>query len=123
MLSRGHPVGKDDLFRLPYGGPALSADDIREFYSAFLARMDGSSPRWCLLHYYERNPVNGIYEFRDSYAEKKIGDIIGLDLTVVTTGTSVEKEVEEEAAAREEEAGTKLTKEAGSWSRRVFGNV
>ena len=94
MLTLHAQANEHDLFRLPFGGIEMSCKDIKEAYPEFSKLMDGKDYGACLTLYYDKNPLNGIYEFRDEDAEMDIAEQLGFDIIVCTTGESL-KEKEE----------------------------
>ena len=84
--------------RLPMGGGTASVAYVTEHYPEFAAEMDGADYGACLELYYERNPVNGIYEFRDQDAELDIAEAMGMDLRVCTEGESTAEKKTRRAA-------------------------
>ena len=55
---------------------------------------DGSDFGSSLLLYYELNPVNQRYDFRDADAEHDVATHMGIDMDIVSSGESKLEEVQ-----------------------------
>lgn len=81
-------AGPEVELRLPWGGGVVNVAYVCEHYPEYAAEMDGSDLGSCLLLFYERSPVSGVYEFRDADSEADIAEWMGMDLTVCVDGES-----------------------------------
>ena len=54
--------------------------------------MNGEDETCCLCFYYDKNPTNGYYEFKDPDSELDMADIMGIDLKVCVAGDTEESE-------------------------------
>lgn len=88
MFSKNRRVSNDDIFRVPVFNMDMRWDEIISQYPNMENDMDGSDVGSFLLVYYQKNPVNGIYEFVDEDAEADMTDIFGFDFDICTKGES-----------------------------------
>lgn len=87
-----HKPNNTDVFRIPFSGTVSWAELIK-MYPMLLTEMDGECRENCLLFYYQRNPVNQIYELRDEDSEVDFAEILKIDMNVTKDGeTKQEKE-------------------------------
>ncbi len=54
--------------------------------------MNGEDETCCLCFYYDKNPTNGYYEFKDPDSELDMADILGIDMKVCVAGETEESE-------------------------------
>ena len=87
-----HKPNNTDVFRIPFSGTVSWAELIK-LYPMLLTEMDGECIENCLLFYYQRNPVNQIYELIDEDSEVDFAEILKIDMNVTKDGeTKQEKE-------------------------------
>lgn len=85
-LTRRKP-NDTDVFRVPFSGTVSWAELIK-MYPMLLTEMDGECRENCLLFYYQRNPVNQIYELKDEDSELDFAEILKIDMNVTKDGES-----------------------------------
>ena len=86
MMTTKRRANPDDVFTLPFGQGEIKMHEMLDAYPNLYSEMDGKLPGQCLLLFYEKNPVNGIYVFADADAENDMADILGIQTRVVTFG-------------------------------------
>lgn len=92
MLRMDKPAKDNDIFLLPHGQGELSCINIKQNFPEFAKAMDGTDHGACLLLYYDRNPLNQRYEFRDADSEHDISELLGLDFNTISKGESHDEE-------------------------------
>lgn len=104
MLCQSKSVNNTDLFQVPFG-PIITWNEIMNYYPNVKEEMNGSSPDSYLEFFYECNPINNTYIFRDEDSENDFADLLGINLSVVSEGESKEelKERREEEKEKEKE--------------------
>lgn len=91
MLCRSKSVKTNDLFQIPFG-PIASWNEITTYYPHVQFEMDGSSADSFLSFFYELNPINSVYKFKDDDSENDFADLLGINFSVISEGESKEDE-------------------------------
>lgn len=89
MLTTLTKANPDDLFRIPFG-IEMPLRDMVELYPEFENLMNGEDETCCLSFYYEKNPTNGYFEFRDTDSELDMANLLEIDIHVFTEGETHE---------------------------------
>jgi len=93
MLKQNKRAKENDMFQFPYGQGEMTCSEIKKQFPEFSVSMDGSDLGCYLLLYYELNPLNQRYEFRDADAEHDISIALGMDFDTISAGESKEDEL------------------------------
>ena len=107
MLCYSKQPNPTDRFQIPFG-PASTWNEIVVYYPNIIEEMNGESQENCLLFYYDLNPVNKIYSFKDEDLENDFADILGIDLHTVSTGESKDEESERNKCESSEDTQERL---------------
>jgi len=86
MLTMKRSTHPTDEFQLPFSQGVMNVKDMIQMYPTFIEEMNGQEAGSCLNLFYERNPVNGVYTFRDEDAENDMADILGISSRVCSLG-------------------------------------
>lgn len=93
MLCHNKSPEPFNLFQLPYG-PMSAWNEITVMYPDIITEMDGSSPDSFLSFFYELNPIDRNYIFKDDDSEADFAEAIGLSIHVVSTGDDRDRDEE-----------------------------
>lgn len=80
MLTMNLHAEESAIFRLPYSGREMTLSSLRREHPLFVEEMDGSLQDTCFSYFYDRNPITGVYEFRNDESEDVVADLLGIDL-------------------------------------------
>lgn len=86
---KGKKPKPTDQFRIPFSCPEQYSTLI-EYYPFLVEELDGSCVENCLLFYYEKSITSSIYEFKDEDSELDMADILGINISIIQIGESVE---------------------------------